>query len=371
MSSPSHLPTRSLALQHRVPTPDTAAQTATDVDSIDVDLSELEVVEDSPSATKSHEPELPKGVWAAFTSPFKKQEKSGPSLTRMQMIGAGKVLSLVPATQEIKVDGRLVTDHKRAIAIYEGSVDKEGRTWAGKAVDRLVYKLTNKAPKSAEDVALDKEALKMKHAVVRFIAWGQEKAAAINTWIRSGRIGTWLDKYKKADPTLVRSTSDVELVLKNGTKVHFPEEIEDEKMSLVLQRVAMVSTSALMVPAPPGVGQVITGLVAGGSWLSAAGVGIKTGLAHLGVGSLENSGGWPLASALLALGAEQIPLAIPFAPPILPPVLIEVHAGNVNRLSGEKAAVAVDGENNLSIEEEALAMKPGLTRAAAWLKNKL
>lgn len=371
MSSPSSLPTRSLAMQHQVPTPDTAPQAASDVGSIDVDLSELEFVETSHSASKSHEPELSKGVWAAFTNPFKKQEKSAPSLTRMQMIGAGKVLSLVPATQEIRVDGRLITDHKRAIAIYEGSVDKESRTWAGKAVDRLVYKLTNKAPKSAEDLALEKDALKMKPGLLRFIAWAQEKAVAVNNWLRGGRIGAWLDKYKKADPTLVRSTSNVELVLKNGTKVHFPEEIEDEKMSLVLQRVAMVSTSALMVPAPPGVGQVINGLVAGSSWLSAAGVGIKMGLAHLGVGSLENSGGWPLASALLALGAEQIPLAIPFAPPILPPLLIEVHAGNVNRLSGEKAAVAAENEAHLSIEEEVLAMKPALSRAAAWLKKKL
>lgn len=293
-------------------------------------------------------------------------------LTHLQLLAAGKAIKLLPQATSIVVDGKRVQDPKLALAAYQANVNPHQRSALAKWVDQRITNLLPKPKASLEQQAIDGEVLAMRPKVAQWATWLAQKASAVNTWIRSTRVGQWLESYKRHDPTRVQGSVNVQVGFASGVTVRFQDKVEDAQSTLILQRIAAVTTATALLPAPPGVGLMINGLVAGSYLLSAAAVGIKMGLAHLGVGKLENAGGWPLASAMLCLSAEQVPLAIPFAPPVLPPVLIEAHATNVARLT-QKTGIPpplTPPAPEPTPEELGLSVKPWLYRTFIRLTNR-
>jgi hypothetical protein len=179
--------------------------------------------------------------------------------THFRQLAAGQLYDKIghhPHLDHIVIDGERVGDPRAAHAAYLRNIVTASHNPLVRSFDRLVERAARPKPIVDAETRAFQAALrpttKARFAVV-------DKIGRVKNWVthtRIGRpvghaIGHALNYYQTQDPERIHHQARAEIVLKDGTRAAFLEDVDDAKATLALKHAAVVPQLLALFPGMP------------------------------------------------------------------------------------------------------------------------
>ena len=264
------------------------------------------------------------------------------ALSRLQRLAAGQLYDQIaqhPHLDHIEIDGQRVKDAAAARDLYLHSQDTNSRNPVVQRLDQIVERLGRPKVAVDPDIRHYQEQLRPHTRIIHRVT---DFAGTLKDKFMGTKVGKGIQRYLDSDPERVRYTAHAEIVLKDGTRAAFPEQVEDVKASLAFKHLAMVPQAVAVVPMVPFVGQAVPGGFAALGLGAAAVVGSYAGVQAM-FGKKHGAG--PYAKALALSSVKQIIIGtsylVPLVGGIFPYMSLAHDAKGIRDLTHREAARAL------------------------------
>lgn len=235
-------------------------------------------------------------------------------LSRLQRLAAGQLYDKIaehPLLDHIEIDGQKIQNPGVERDLFLRSKDTTAHNPVVRRLDQVVARFSRPKPVHDAETRLFLEQVRPHTRITHRLAdfMGKLKDKFMGT-----RVGKAINRYLDTNPERVTYTARAEVVLKDGTRAAFPEQVEDMQATLAIRHLSIVPQAIAVVPVVPFVGQVVPGGFAAMGLGAAAVVGSYAGVQAM----FGHKGGREQYAKALALSSlKQVLIGASYMVPVV------------------------------------------------------